>query len=112
MWLLVFFFKCPATTEIYTDRHTLSLHDALPIFSSARPFSGAPDKPPDSPASGERSSRGRSIVVFETISASIFRAIATPAISSTSAGSRSGATFRNTGGPPAPRDVKIGRAHV
>src|SRR3546814_3069993 len=26
-----FFFKVTATTEIYTDRHTLSLHDALPI---------------------------------------------------------------------------------
>ena len=29
---LVFFFNDPATTEIYT----LSLHDALPIFDSAR----------------------------------------------------------------------------
>src|SRR3546814_2831184 len=29
--LLNFFFKDTATTEIYTDRHTLSLHDALPI---------------------------------------------------------------------------------
>src|SRR3546814_18288459 len=26
-----FFFKASATTEIYTYRHTLSLHDALPI---------------------------------------------------------------------------------
>src|SRR3546814_12910108 len=39
------------------------------------------------------------------VCSSDLRAIATPAISSTSAGSRSGATFRNTGGPPAPRDV-------
>src|SRR3546814_17357739 len=29
--LLYFFFKDTATTEIYTYRHTLSLHDALPI---------------------------------------------------------------------------------
>src|SRR3546814_19952834 len=28
---IVFFFKCTATTEIYTYRHTLSLHGALPI---------------------------------------------------------------------------------
>src|SRR5213075_3214804 len=27
----VFFFNDTATTEIYTTRHTLSLHDALPI---------------------------------------------------------------------------------
>src|SRR3546814_18619460 len=29
--LLLFFFTYPATTEIYTYRHTLSLHDALPF---------------------------------------------------------------------------------
>src|SRR3546814_11250287 len=29
--LLVSFFQAPATTEIYTYGHTLSLHDALPI---------------------------------------------------------------------------------
>src|SRR3546814_18204130 len=28
----VFFFNDPATTDIYTYRYTLSLHDALPIF--------------------------------------------------------------------------------
>src|SRR3546814_8046188 len=28
---LIFFFHVPATTESYTYRHTLSLHDALPI---------------------------------------------------------------------------------
>src|SRR3546814_9521295 len=28
----MFFFNYPATTEIYTYCHTLSLHDALPIF--------------------------------------------------------------------------------
>src|SRR3546814_877954 len=33
--LLVFFFNDTATTEIYTYRHTLSLHDALPIFRNA-----------------------------------------------------------------------------
>src|SRR3546814_941434 len=33
----MFFFNDPATTEIYTAPHTLSLHDALPIF---RPTSG------------------------------------------------------------------------
>src|SRR3546814_14624579 len=29
----LFFFNDPAPTEIYTYRHTLSLHDALPICS-------------------------------------------------------------------------------
>src|SRR3546814_19597207 len=29
--MFVFFFNVPATTEIYTYLHTLSLHDALPI---------------------------------------------------------------------------------
>src|SRR6059058_6711607 len=30
--VFLFFFNCTATTEIYTSLHTLSLHDALPIF--------------------------------------------------------------------------------
>src|SRR5213075_2200233 len=30
--LFFFFFNDTATTEIYTTRHTLSLHDALPIY--------------------------------------------------------------------------------
>src|SRR5216110_1786843 len=29
----LFFFNDPPTTEIYTSSHTLSLHDALPIWS-------------------------------------------------------------------------------
>src|SRR3546814_19171528 len=33
--VVVFFFNDTATTEIYTYRHTLSLHDALPIASQA-----------------------------------------------------------------------------
>src|SRR3546814_13430768 len=32
-WFVVFFFNDTATTEIYTYLHTLSLHDALPIFA-------------------------------------------------------------------------------
>src|SRR3546814_800177 len=32
MTICVFFFNDTATTEIYTDLHTLSLHDALPIY--------------------------------------------------------------------------------
>src|SRR3546814_20842127 len=34
MTLSCFFFNDTATTEIYTDLHTLSLHDALPISAS------------------------------------------------------------------------------
>src|SRR3546814_7527715 len=33
MLSLVFFFNDTATTEIYTYLHTLSLHDALPIYA-------------------------------------------------------------------------------
>src|SRR3546814_6981498 len=33
MYLVIVFFNDPATTEIYTYGHTLSLHDALPICS-------------------------------------------------------------------------------
>src|SRR3546814_11387466 len=33
LFFFFFFFNVTATTEIYTDRHTLSLHDALPICS-------------------------------------------------------------------------------
>src|SRR5213075_3577062 len=35
------FFNDTATTEIYTTRHTLSLHDALPISASLRASSAA-----------------------------------------------------------------------
>src|SRR3546814_12505816 len=35
---LVFYFNYPSPTEIYTDLHTLSLHDALPIYSSLLRF--------------------------------------------------------------------------
>src|SRR6059058_6713555 len=34
VWIFFFFFNDTATTEIYTSLHTLSLHDALPIFCS------------------------------------------------------------------------------
>src|SRR5213594_932235 len=33
----LFFFNDPATTEIYTSVHTLSLHDALPIWPASAP---------------------------------------------------------------------------
>src|SRR3546814_17680724 len=42
--LVAFFFNEPATTEIYTNVHTLSLHDALPTSARLRStatFSGA-----------------------------------------------------------------------
>src|SRR3546814_19212255 len=35
-WCLFFFFNDTATTEIYTYLHTLSLHDALPIYPAPR----------------------------------------------------------------------------
>src|SRR5881396_3290738 len=36
IFLFFFFFDHPATTEIYTVRNTLSLHDALPISTPLR----------------------------------------------------------------------------
>src|SRR3546814_17995926 len=39
---IVFFFNYPATTDIYTYLHTLSLHDALPISEATQPRSSAP----------------------------------------------------------------------
>src|SRR3546814_3682048 len=36
-----FFFNDPATTEIYTYRHALSLHDALPILSEFMAYARA-----------------------------------------------------------------------
>src|SRR5213075_3529399 len=40
-----FFFNDSPTTEIYTTRHTLSLHDALPISRSGRVSRGRPADP-------------------------------------------------------------------
>src|SRR6059058_6701628 len=47
-----FFFNDPATTEIYTSLHTLSLHDALPISEHALEHAVEPD-----PRGGERARR-------------------------------------------------------
>src|SRR3546814_20215221 len=35
--LSYFFFNATATTDTYTDSHTLSLHDALPILPDLKP---------------------------------------------------------------------------
>src|SRR3546814_20770362 len=40
----VFFFNDPATTEIYTYLHTLSLHDALPILGADRFLAAGADR--------------------------------------------------------------------
>src|SRR3546814_15627829 len=39
---MLFFFHDTATTDIYTYLHTLSLHDALPIFRRRLPKRGQP----------------------------------------------------------------------
>src|SRR3546814_12127620 len=55
-----FFFNDTATTEIYTYWHTLSLHDALPIFAASplrRVAPTPPPKPPHHPASAPRATR-------------------------------------------------------
>src|SRR5213075_90119 len=50
-----FFFNETATTEIYTTRHTLSLHDALPISTSSRWSWPAWARPCAAPSSKPRS---------------------------------------------------------
>src|SRR3546814_9615101 len=40
-YVVCFLFNEPAATEIYTDRHTLSLHDALPISRIGQRRGGA-----------------------------------------------------------------------
>src|SRR5216117_4601607 len=40
-----FFFNATATTEIYTRKDTLSLHDALPIWSSSADRNSRPPQP-------------------------------------------------------------------
>src|SRR5216110_2573995 len=42
MSLIFFFFNDPATTEIYTSSHTLSLHDALPTSAPRRRAGSGP----------------------------------------------------------------------
>ena len=70
---------------------------------SASALSGAPESPPAFGCDGSTAAAGGEIVVLETISASIFRAIATATMSSISAGSRSGATLRKIGAAGAAR---------
>src|SRR5216110_2853065 len=50
-----FFFKDPATAGIYTSSHTLSLHDALPIYLVARRRS------PESARGGREERRAHSL---------------------------------------------------
>src|SRR6188474_3980276 len=57
LFLFFFFFNDTATTEIYTSLHTLSLHDALPIWRTRRPGPGARPRSPRWRSSWSRSSR-------------------------------------------------------
>src|SRR3546814_9484117 len=53
--IVIFFFNDTATTDIYTYRHTLSLHDALPILlllKLQRPAAQAQMLPPDGDGAG------------------------------------------------------------
>src|SRR5213075_1000778 len=57
-----FFFNDTATTEIYTTRHTLSLHDALPISETGdllEALGPLEDRPPESQYCVFRSGRER-----------------------------------------------------
>src|SRR3546814_15008296 len=52
--MLLFFFKDPATTKIYTDVHTLSLHDALPSSKGGETETLAAALPDDVEQAAER----------------------------------------------------------
>src|SRR3546814_19280373 len=43
VFLFLFFFQNPVTTELYTSRHTLSLHDALPISTGCTALHNCPN---------------------------------------------------------------------
>src|SRR3546814_5041834 len=66
-----FLFMDPATTEIYTYGHTLSLHDALPIWPMAEARPGSPSNCPIASASASGSLGGttRPLTSSATISA-------------------------------------------
>src|SRR5213075_3597847 len=62
-----FFINDPATTEIYTTRHTLSLHDALPIYRAPRRVPNREHRPAGSrrfPRSEEHTSELQSRLVI------------------------------------------------
>src|SRR5213075_372337 len=63
---LFFFFNDTATTEIYTTRHTLSLHDALPISGpwGARARAAPVRTPPPARRSEEHTSELQSRLVI------------------------------------------------
>src|SRR3546814_19184695 len=64
--LCYFFFKYTAVTKIYTYRHTLSLHDALPIFKVPEHDRGVGEVQPVAPI-GRRLAvrRGSEQAIFE-----------------------------------------------
>src|SRR5881396_4425987 len=66
-----FFFNDPATTEIYTVRNTLSLHDALPI-SAPRPATGRWARPSGSPCWRRSEEHTSELQSLRTISYAVF----------------------------------------
>src|SRR5881227_4390521 len=66
IFFFFFFFNDTATTEIYTTVHTLSLHDALPIYraSGKNPFWGRDAKSPSIGRSEEHTSELQSRTVI------------------------------------------------
>src|SRR3546814_19801445 len=56
-YVFVFFLQETATAEIYTSRHTLSQHDALPICLAGRRGAVSPAASPDM-AQPDRHARG------------------------------------------------------
>src|SRR3546814_16215771 len=52
--VIYFFFNDTATTEFYTSDHTLSLHDALPIWPFRHPRQDDPAQRPPRRGRGER----------------------------------------------------------
>src|SRR3546814_15795657 len=91
---LCFFFNDTATTEIYTYRHTLSLHDALPIWQRSHCVSKGPHVAGTADARGTRTGRAGIGLGFAASVAERSRGRG------------------DVGVRESPRDREIGRAHV
>src|SRR3546814_16443654 len=75
LFMIVCFFNDPATTEIYTYGHTLSLHDALPIFCPERINCNGSGKSAVDAARQTQDDSGKAIAVHIIAEAKHHRAI-------------------------------------
>src|SRR3546814_14458073 len=103
---MFFYLKDTATTGIYTDLHTLSLHDALPILRSdtrVRPTPAARTFRTASPGPGTGSGRSSSVNGCPHCLTTIARIFPSP---------RLAPRLLDLVSPASRARVQIGRAHV